>query len=168
MQLDLKKVFQQENYVLPLELELDLSGEDIYDAFPIPEPVVITGRVENQNSVVVLRYRAEVAYTRECDRCLELATKNYSFSFEHILTAEIENDESDDLIYIPDFKLDFGELAREDIILSMPTKHLCRQECKGLCPKCGCNLEHSQCDCVLGEPDPRLAALRELLLSDED
>ncbi len=167
MQLDLKKVFQQENFILPISVELDLSDEDIYDAFPITRPVSISGKVENQNSVVVLRYRAEVEYTRECDRCLELSTESFSLSFEHILTAEIEDDESDNLIYIPDFQLDFGELAREDIILEMPIKHLCRQECKGLCPKCGCNLNLGQCDCELGEPDPRLAALRALLKSDD-
>lgn len=167
MQLDLKKVFQEENCILPLSVELDLSGEDIYGAFPIPEPVKITGSIENQNSVVMLRYRAEVAYTRECDCCLELSTTEYVLDFEHILTAEIENEASDDLIFIPDFQLDFGELAREDIILEMPTKHLCRQECKGLCPKCGCNLNLGQCDCELGEPDPRLAALRALLQSDD-
>ena len=167
MQLDLKQVFQQEGFVLPLETELDFSGEEIFGAFPISRPVAVSGTVENQSSVVVLRYRATVEYTRECDRCLELSTSVYELDYEHILTAEIEDDESDDLIYIPDFQLDFYELAADDIIFEMPTKHLCRQECKGLCPKCGCNLNHGKCSCEMSEPDPRLAALRQLLNDDE-
>lgn len=167
MQLDLKQVFQQEGLVLPINTEMDFSEEEIYDAFPFAEPVVIAGTVENQDSVVVLRYRAEVVYKRECDRCLEMSEKRYSLSFEHILTATIPDDESEDLVFIPDFRLDFGEMAREDVILEMPTKHLCKQECKGLCPKCGCNLNHSQCGCEMSEPDPRLAALRELLKSED-
>lgn len=167
MQLDLKQVFQQEGIVLPINAEMDFSAEEVYDAFPFVEPVVISGSVENQDSVVVLRYRAEVVYKRECDRCLEMAETRYSLDFEHILTATITEDESEDLVFIPDFRLDFGEMAREDIILEMPTKHLCKQECKGLCPKCGCNLNHSQCGCEMSEPDPRLAALRELLKSED-
>ena len=166
MQLELKRVFQEEGFKLPLEAELDFSNEEIYGAFPIIKPVVISGSVENQASVVVLRYSAEVEYTRECDRCLDLSTTNYVLEYEHILTAEIEDDDSEELIYIPDFKLEFEELAKEDIILDMPTKHLCKQECKGLCPKCGCNLNHSQCSCEMSEPDPRLAALRQLLEAD--
>lgn len=167
MQLDLKQVFQQEGLVLPVNAEMDFSAEEMYDAFPFTEPVRISGTVENQDSVVVLRYRAEVVYKRECDRCLEMSAARYSLDFEHILTATIPDDESEDLVFIPDFRLDFGEMAREDVILEMPTKHLCKQECKGLCPKCGCNLNHSQCGCEMSEPDPRLAALRELLKSED-
>ncbi len=167
MQLDLKQVFQREGFALPLNIEFDFSGEEIYGAFPISKPVVISGTVENQASVVVLRYRAEVEYTRECDRCLDLSTTEYELEYEHVLTAEIQDEETDELIYIPDFQLDFEEMAKEDIILDMPTKHLCRQECKGLCPKCGCNLNHGECSCEMSEPDPRLAALRQLI-TDED
>ena len=167
MQLDLKQIFQQEGFVLPLDMEFDFSGEEIYGAFPIIKPVIISGSVENQASVVVLRYRAEVEYTRECDRCLDLSTTKYSLEYEHVLSAEINDEEDDELVYIPDFRLDFEDMAKEDIILDMPTKHLCRQECKGLCPKCGCNLNHGKCSCDTSEPDPRLAALRQLL-TDED
>ena len=167
MQLDLKQVFQQEGFVLPLNIEFDFSGEEIYGAFPIIKPVIISGSVENQASVVVLRYRAELEYTRECDRCLDLSTTPYTLEYEHILTAQPDEGEDDDLVHIPDFQLDFEDMAKEDIILDMPTKHLCRQECKGLCPKCGCNLNHGKCSCEMSEPDPRLAALRQLLDNDE-
>ena len=163
MQLDLKQVFQQEGLKLPFDWTLDLSAQEVYGALPFPRPVAITGTVENQDSVVRLRYHAVVEYQRECDRCLDPHTEVYKLDFEHMLTGDDQGDGSDELVCIPDFRLDFDELAREDIVLEMPTKHLCRQECKGLCPKCGCNLNHSQCGCDLSEPDPRLAALNDLL-----
>ena len=163
MQLDLKQAFQQEGYRLPVSGELDFSDLEFDNACPIPEPVSFSGTVENQNMVVMLRYHADFGYTRACDRCLDEATEMFELDFEHILAAEDSGDLSDELIVIPDFMLDFYELAREDILLELPTKFLCSDDCLGLCPKCGCNLNHGSCDCDTSEPDPRLAALRELL-----
>lgn len=175
MQLDLKQVFQLEGHVMPVEAELDLREEELYDAYPFRELIRLSGRVENQSRIVMLRYHASVGYTRECDRCLDEATETYELDFEHILVAkEVKNphksseesfddDTSDELVVVPDYCLDLDELAREDILLEMPTRFLCRQECKGLCPKCGCNLNHAECGCDLSQPDPRLAALRDLL-----
>lgn len=163
MQLDLKQAFQQEGERLAVNAELDFSDLEFDNACPIPEPVKITGTVENQNMVVVMRYRAEVGYTRACDRCLDMASEDFAFDFQHILATEDSGDTSDEIVVIPDFRLDLYELVREDILLEFPTKFLCSSECKGLCPKCGCNLNRETCDCTHNEPDPRLAALRELL-----
>ena len=175
MQLDLKQVFQLEGHTMPLEAELDLTAEELYGACPFRKPIKLSGRVENQSRIVMLRYHASVGYTRECDRCLDEATETYELDFEHILVAveerdphkasseDFAEDTSDELVFVPDYRLELDELAREDILLMMPTRFLCRQECKGLCPKCGCNLNHTQCGCDRSEPDPRLAALRNLL-----
>ncbi|MBQ9994245.1 MAG: DUF177 domain-containing protein [Clostridia bacterium] len=163
MQLDLKQIFQQDGLKLPIEGSFDFSSEEFQNALPFTKPVAIRGVVINQESIVMLRYSAEVEYSRECDRCLDIAVKEYSFDFEHILSATEDDDPSDEIIFVPDFRLDFDDIVLEDILLSLPMKHLCRQECKGLCPKCGCNLNHADCGCDLREPDPRLAALRELL-----
>jgi len=164
MQLDLKQVFQQEGFVLPIDLTLDLSDEEVYGAKPFTQPVNITGTFENHGSVVMLRYRAEASYTRECDRCLESSSQPMTFTFEHIVSGvEPEDDTSEEIVFAPDYRVEFDEIAREDILLEAPTGYLCKQDCKGLCPKCGCNLNHGQCDCVMSEPDPRLAALRKLL-----
>lgn len=163
MQLDLKQVFQQEGARLPIDLSLDFSAEEVYGAKPYVEPVKITGRVENQDSVVVLRYRAEALYARECDRCLDFTSRALVFDFEHIVMSEPMNDDSDELIFAPDFRIDLDKTVWEDILLSTPTRFLCDPECKGLCPKCGGNLNNTACGCDMSEPDPRLAALRQLL-----
>lgn len=163
MRLDLKQAFQLENAKIKFEHSLDLSELEVYGAYPFSAPVKLTGTVENQNMVVMLRYRAEVEYSRACDRCLEMAVRRFDYSFEHVLSARDDGDQSDELILVPDFRLDIEEVAREDILLELPIKHLCSQDCAGLCPKCGCNRNIEKCGCVLHEPDPRLAALRELL-----
>lgn len=162
--LDIKRVFQEEGLEIDFERTFDFSKEELDGAYPFTEPVKVTGSVENQESIVKLCCRAEFRYTKECDRCLELASHEYAFTFEHIVTAKDEEIPGmEELIFAPDFRLDLFELLREDIILEIPSKHLCKQECNGLCPKCGCNLNHDKCDCDLNEADPRLAALNDLL-----
>ena len=65
-------------------------------------------------------------------------------------------------ILVPDGKLDLSQLALEDVFLSLPSKLLCSEDCKGICPQCGKNLNEGPCDCKK-EIDPRLAALLDLL-----
>ena len=62
----------------------------------------------------------------------------------------------------PDGKLDLSQLALEDVFLSLPSKLLCKEDCKGICPQCGKNLNEGPCGCKK-EVDPRLAALLDFL-----
>lgn len=61
--------------------------------------------------------------------------------------------------------LNLDEIAWEQFMLALPTNPLCREDCKGLCDKCGSNLNNGPCDCEPGETDPRLAALRGLKIN---
>ena len=70
---------------------------------------------------------------------------------------------SDEMILVQDFKLDLYELVYTEVVLAMPSKHLCTKDCKGLCFKCGKNLNDGPCGCATKEVDPRLKALAELL-----
>ena len=59
--------------------------------------------------------------------------------------------------------LDITDIVRENILAELPLKILCVEDCQGLCPKCGKNLNQGQCDCDLHEVDPRLAILATLM-----
>ena len=65
-------------------------------------------------------------------------------------------------------KLDLDELVYSEVIVSLPMKHLCSEECRGICFKCGKNLNDGDCDCPKKEIDPRLAALADLLKENND
>ena len=84
-----------------------------------------------------------------CDRCLKETEKNQQHEFEE------EIDESE----IADGILDITELVRDTLIAAQPIQNLCKPDCKGLCPKCGENLNERECNCDKSEVDPRLAAL---------
>ena len=74
---------------------------------------------------------------------------------------EIEDDDLTTAFYEND-EIDLGHLMREQFNLSLPMKPLCREDCRGLCPVCGINLNKGSCDCKRDWEDPRLAALRNL------
>ena len=79
-----------------------------------------------------------------------------------MLAESLENGESDEIELLEDGKADLGELARTAFILGMDTKTLCSEDCKGLCSRCGADLNLGPCSCKK-EIDPRLAALAKLL-----
>ena len=113
------------------------------------------------------------ASTQEvCARCAEEFTAPSERGFRFVLTPRTvgladDNLREEDLefsVYDGD-EVDLSPLLREQFLLSLPTRPLCREDCRGLCPQCGANLNHTACGCRPQAADPRLAALRALKLS---
>ena len=102
-----------------------------------------------------------------CDRCGEVFDKPFHLDCEYLLATELEDEENDEILLLEDGTVDLGELSREVFILNMPTKLLCREDCRGLCPGCGVNLNYEVCRCKK-EVDPRLAKLAQLLEKSEN
>jgi uncharacterized protein len=75
---------------------------------------------------------------------------------------ELTDDELD-VTYLEEGRINTDHLLRENILLSLPVQPLCHEECRGLCPRCGANLNQGACHCTDARPDPRLEALRKLL-----
>lgn len=104
-----------------------------------------------------------------CARCLEEYTFQLGKDFFIVLVpkanmpeeVELSGDELDLSFYEGD-QVDLSPLVREQIILALPTRPLCRDDCKGLCASCGVNLNTQACSCTVSGGDPRLAVLRTL------
>jgi uncharacterized protein len=111
--------------------------------------------------------RTELELT--CSRCLEpyRFAIDADFDQRYLPAAAASTDpdrevQEDDLetSYYSDDQIDLGELMREQFYLALPMKPLCRDDCRGLCPQCGTNLNTGTCDCSPAWEDPRLAALK--------
>ncbi len=163
MLLDLKEVFLNEGTHDLGSHELDLSSVAVDGVNPIPKPVKLRAEAVNTAGAVKLIIKAEFLYSRPCDRCYSLTDKDMRLEFEHNLVVSLSGDGNDDYIETPDYMLDLQKLAAADILLELPLKYLCSDNCKGLCPKCGKNLNEGDCGCSKDAIDPRLEALRELL-----
>ena len=163
MILDLKRIFATDGSVLNVEHSLDMSDVDFMGNYPLKNPIKVTGSVFNKASVVSLNLIIEYIFAAPCDRCGVDAAHNHTVNIDKLLATAIERQESDTIITVPDMKLDVDEFVYSEVILDLPSKHLCNDNCKGICFKCGKNLNEGECGCNTREVDPRLAKLMELL-----
>ena len=163
MFLDLKRLFTNENESESFSGSPDFSTEEFGGVRAFVAPVQVSGTVANSSGVVELKYQAVFLFRMPCDRCAAETERQYVFSFEHVLVTALEGEDTGDLLVVENDRLDMDELARADIYLELPTKYLCKPDCKGLCPKCGANWNVEQCGCADKETDPRLAVLKKLV-----
>ena len=99
-----------------------------------------------------------------CSRCLAPTAHQVKVS----IAEEFCHDAAEDGFAISDEgEIDLGETVRQYVVLATPMKPLCRQDCAGLCPTCGKNLNLGPCDCPPRDIDPRLAKLAALVTEKE-
>ncbi len=163
MVLNLKRIFATDNSVLEIGHTLDMSDVDFMGNFPLKNPIEISGLVSNKASVVSLNLLIEYVFDAPCDRCGVDAAHKHTVTVDKLLATTIERQDSDTIITVPDMQFDVDEFVYSEVILNLPSKHLCKDDCKGLCTKCGKNLNQGKCDCDTKDVDPRFAKLLELL-----
>jgi uncharacterized protein len=155
---------------LSFERTLDLSDLDDGAGQAISaEQVRVRGSVERNGETVDLTARLNATVRLSCARCLEYFDLPVDREFVLRLVAEEPGpatakaaDADDTLFQAPEGRADLGEIATEQIYLSLPMKPVCREDCKGLCPACGANRNVDECGCPQEPEDLRLAPLREL------
>lgn len=162
MRLDLRSIIHVPGASLPFSFSLDLSGEDFFGERPIDRPVQVQGTVRNVADVLTLEGTATSVLDYTCDRCMAPFTREKTVRLSCLLAETLEGEEDDDLVLLEDGTVDVGALAYTAFILDMDTKHLCSEDCKGLCPGCGADLNREPCRCKK-QADPRWAALEQLL-----
>jgi uncharacterized protein len=115
--------------------------------------------------------RVETAVGLSCSRCLEGFDLAVDEAFDVLYlphaasgSAEERLVEDDDLstAFYEDHVIDLGQLMLEQCYLAVPMKPLCREDCQGLCPDCGTNLNTASCGCSRSWVDPRLSVLEQL------
>lgn len=162
MRLNLREIIQIPGASMPFQFSLDLSQADFYGERPMVRPVEVSGAVTNHAGALVLEGTARTTLSLTCDRCMEPFTREKTVPLHYLLAEELEGEEEDDLVLLDGEELDVGDLAASAFILDMDIKNLCSEDCKGLCPGCGANLNRESCRCK-SEVDPRWAALSQLL-----
>ena len=163
MVIDLRQAFLSDRWERELAYDMDLSEVELGGVKPFCAPVKVRARLQSFAGSVLVEAELDFSVTMPCDRCCDLVTREFSPRFSHTVVRELVSGEDEDLIVAPEERLDLDGLLTEDILLDMPSKFLCKPDCKGLCPVCGKNRNREECSCQRQEGDPRLAALRQLL-----
>ncbi|AFK86752.1 MULTISPECIES: YceD family protein [Thermoanaerobacterium] len=160
MKIDLSKIKGHRGRSIEVNYVENLSVlEANSNRYVVIKPISVTGSITYDSEGIVLKLLARGAIKVTCDRCLD------EFEYEFVIPIDEVVNESDDEFSgeVEDEKLDLTKIVIENVELSLPMKFICSNDCKGLCPTCGKNLNHEKCDCQIKEIDPRLSVLNKLL-----
>ena len=164
MQLDFTNLFNGSNEVINIDNNVDVSDLEYSCYYPIKNGARVTGKAYCKADVTYLDFLIEFTFNGFCDRCTEPISRNFQIKANKIVVPELVNDDVDydNYIVLENNILDVDSLVNEEIQLFLPHKMLCKEDCKGLCPKCGKNLNQGKCDCKK-DVDPRMSVLLQLL-----
>lgn len=137
-----------------------LVGAQLMEGYIINKPVSFNGNLTNMNGILELDGRLDTGYLVTCYRCLEEIEGQLEIKvFESITNGEKENSEPESYTYEGNF-LELDKVVEDNIILNLPMKQVCSQDCKGLCQKCGANLNEGPCNCKEDSVNPRMESLK--------
>jgi uncharacterized protein len=160
--LNLKALLNGEKSRLPFEYTLDLSELDFFGDRPYKTGACVTGEVYMLGGMPFLKYSLEAELDTLCASCGKPARRRISFSEERALSDNPEDAEKDDVSIYANNALELNEIVTDAALLQTDMRILCRDDCKGLCARCGADLNEGGCRCEK-ESDPRMSKLKELL-----
>lgn len=143
---DLRRIFNTAGLKESFDYTMSSSDFPENDSFSFKGDIAVSGEFYNRADVVHLDYSIRFALDIVCDRCLKEFVRDYYFEFRHIVVKTVSSD-NDEYVIAENDRVDMNEIAISDLLLSLPTKMLCRDDCKGLCSVCGCDLNESGCNC---------------------
>jgi uncharacterized protein len=141
------------------------------DDFRVTSPVQLEVEVRKDKDKVRLVGKVQAALELDCGRCLDAFPLAVDSRFDLLFLPQAANtglpeqevqDADVGVSYYRDDVIDLADVVREQLLLAMPMKPLCRSDCQGLCPVCGINRNRETCQCQAEWVDPRLEPLRAL------
>ena len=164
MRLGLSKIIDCPGASVPFSTSVDLSDLRYGECYPVSEPVLASGTVRNTAGVLMMTGTIHTTIHGVCDRCASDFDADVDYPIDVVLVTELSNEENEDEWVFPleGDSADLDDIVRTVFVLNLDSKLLCKEDCKGLCHRCGKNLNDGPCNCQK-ELDPRFAALKQLL-----
>ena len=166
MLIDISELFS--NKKTRKKIQLDLEKEKFFydnEFIGFSKPVKLDLVLKPNGDEIDLTGNIETELLLACSRCLETFSYSIHIELNERLSKTLKS-EDEDIIFIEDDRLDLNEIVENNIISILPIKKLCNKDCKGLCHRCGINLNQSTCKCEFDDFDPRLAKLKNLFSTD--
>lgn len=164
MRYNLEAFKKSEELQTSLQSEFQLSLENAYgSALRIQGPIVMTAELYRVEDEIVFYGKLSFATLEQCTRCLDSLQVEFKTEVQaKIVVEDLMDDSEEYCLFYQDGELAIEELIQEVVRIEYPLQHICGLECKGLCPRCGVNLNHESCECENEEIDPRLEKLKNL------
>lgn len=162
MRINLCEIIEMPGKSLPFQCELDTERLFCPSIIAFTKSPAASGKIVNSAGALTLIGTIEAEMRCVCDRCFSEYETTLKLPLEIKLAADLESDDDPDIFALDGNWLDLSEVLETCFILNTDAKFLCKEDCLGLCSKCGKNLNAGPCGCKK-EVDPRLAVLGQLL-----
>ncbi len=141
--------------------DINFLGED----FVFETPLHIKGNIVNNGKALELNAVCTGVVKVHCARCMKELDQDVNFKVkEFFVQSDGENDDDDeDVVFFEGYNIDVKDIVVNHFLMNVSGKYLCSEDCKGLCPKCGADLNLGDCGCKNDDIDPRWAALADIM-----
>lgn len=167
MLINLTDVLTTQDKTVKKEVDTDITGiESRLGHFAVADKTSLTLILRNLGSnKASIEGKMELTFVMNCDRCLKPVEQKITLDF--IRTVEgpdeyKEDTEDDDQNFMEGYQLNVDDLIKNECFMNLPTKVLCKPDCKGICMRCGKDLNTGECGCDTFVPDPRMARIKDI------
>lgn len=164
MIIDLSEIIKDYGGKMDVSASIEMDNtEFLGETFKFQKPLNIEGAIINNTKSLELSANAVGEMQVHCARCGKLIDVPVKFRIHEILVREGSDSEDDETVVFSGETLDISDIVLNSFLMSVSGKYLCSVDCKGLCPKCGADLNEGECGCDKDEIDPRWADLQKIM-----
>lgn len=168
MLIDLSEILSLEGKTQVVEAPVSMdSFQSRLGSFPVAEKEPLTVTITNTGKKVLkIEAKGRMTIKIPCDKCLKEVPTEFAIDMEQEIDMKASGEDRikdlDEINYVTGCSLDVEQLVHNEILIHWPLRVLCREDCRGLCPVCGKDLNEGSCNCDQSSPDPRMAAIRDI------
>ena len=174
MTIDVSAILKETGGRIDIDDNVMLSDTDFLGGtYHFSEPVRIKGHISNNGKSLILKALCEGSMTTQCARCAKSINVPVSFEIDENLIREDSGEAEDiapdgDAVIFGGAEIDMTDILADSFLMNIEGKYLCSEDCKGLCPICGKDLNEGACDCSKDNIDPRWSALLDIMNKDNN
>lgn len=162
---DVSAILKTEGASVILDSKVDFPNTALPEGEPVfNDDVYVKGTITNVGDVLELEANVSGTFRVPCARCMKELVREFDIDFSETLVSSMDGvSDRDAVVLFEGHTIDLSEIIESNILVNLSFRYLCKEDCKGLCPVCGADLNTTVCHCERDEIDPRMAGLKKLL-----
>ena len=161
MNINISAVSGRREASFPFSFEEKLDGLGGYSQEAVfTTPVSLDGEVIKEGDIYYINGKGTVGMSMPCDRCLEPVSFSVDFELNEKFSSNASYDE--EIETFSGDSIDLTSIVIRNILAVLPMKVVCSDDCKGICDRCGTNLNRGTCDCAGKSLDPRMSVIQDI------
>lgn len=169
MTIDVSAILKELGGKIAVDGCVELGNTDFLgETYIFSEPVQVQGDISNNGKSLILKAKCTGSMKTRCARCMkEIAVPIEFMLDENLIQGDDGNTYDDDVIVFDGTLVDIDEIVADGFLMNVDGKYLCKEDCRGLCPECGADLNEGDCGCDTDTIDPRWAGLLDIMKNNE-